>query len=86
MEVLKQDQYKPVPIEKQVVIIYAATNGFIDKVPVEAVKKFESEMIAYMETKQGALIKDIAEKKEITDDIKSRLNAALEEFGKNFTA
>jgi F-type H+-transporting ATPase subunit alpha len=86
VEVLKQPQYQPLPVEKQVVIIYAATNGFIDPVPVESVRAYESELFRFLDTRKAQLLSSLAEKKQIDDGIKKDLNQALEEFGKDFAA
>jgi F-type H+-transporting ATPase subunit alpha len=86
VEVLKQPQYQPLPVEKQVAIIYAATNGYLDPVPVESVRTYESELYKFLETRRAQLLSSIAEKKQIDDAIKGELNAALEEFGKTFAA
>jgi F-type H+/Na+-transporting ATPase subunit alpha len=86
VEVLKQPQYQPLPVEKQVAIIYAATNGYLDPVPVEQVRAYETELYKFLDTRRTALLSTLAEKKTIDDAIKAELNAALEEFGKTFVA
>jgi F-type H+-transporting ATPase subunit alpha len=86
VEVLKQPQYQPLPVEKQVAIIYAATNGYLDPVPVEQVRAYETELYKFLDTRRAALLSALAEKKAIDDAMKAELNAALEEFGKSFTA
>jgi F-type H+-transporting ATPase subunit alpha len=86
VEILKQPQYQPQPVERQVVIIYAATNGYVDAVPVEQVRAYEQELHRFLETRHPTLFGAIAEKKELTDPIKSDLNAALKEFGEHFAA
>jgi F-type H+-transporting ATPase subunit alpha len=86
VEVLKQPQYQPLTVGKQVIIIYAATNGYLDPVPVDQVKHYEAEVFKFLETRKAALIAKLAEKKQIDDEIKPELNAALEEFGKTFVA
>lgn len=86
IEVLKQGQYKPIPVEVQVVQIFAATNGYLDKLPTTSVNRYLKELDSYMATKQGALVEDIKKKKTIDDDIKARLKAALTEFGGMFSA
>jgi F-type H+-transporting ATPase subunit alpha len=84
-EVLKQDQYSPVSMEKQVIIIYAATNGYLDAYPVEECRRYEKELYQYLDTRQGAFLKDLAEKKDIKE-LTDRLKAALEEFRELFKA
>ncbi|HVD94103.1 MAG TPA: F0F1 ATP synthase subunit alpha [Vicinamibacterales bacterium] len=86
VEVLKQPQYQPLPVEKQVAIIYAATNGYLDPIPVEQVRAYEIELYKFLETRRASLLAALVEKKAIDDAIKAELNAALEEFGKTFTA
>lgn len=86
VEVLKQPQYQPLPVEKQVIIIYAATNGYLDPIPVEQVRAYENELFQFLDTRQTGLVAALTEKKAIDDAIKPQLNAALEEFGKSFAA
>jgi F-type H+-transporting ATPase subunit alpha len=86
VEVLKQPQYQPLAVEKQVAIIYAATNGYLDPVAVESVRAYEAELYKFLETRRAQLLSTIAEKKQIDDAVKGELNAALEEFGKTFAA
>src|SRR6187397_700306 len=86
VEVLKQPQYQPLTAEKQVAIIYAATNGYLDPIPVEQVRNYENELFRYLETSKSDLMAALTEKKAIDDAIKPELNKALEEFGKTFAA
>jgi F-type H+-transporting ATPase subunit alpha len=86
VEVLKQPQYQPLPVEKQVIIIYAATNGFLDSVEVERVGAYETELFAFLDSRRAQLLSGLAEKKQIDDSIKTDLNQALTEFGKTFAA
>ncbi|HAG50201.1 MAG: F0F1 ATP synthase subunit alpha [Deltaproteobacteria bacterium GWC2_42_51] len=85
VEILKQGQYKPLPVEKQVLIIYAATNGYIDAYPVSALRKYEEELYAFIDTRHPELIKELREKKTIDDTIKPKLNKALDDFKGLFT-
>ncbi len=85
-ELLKQGQYVPLPVEKQVLIIYAGTNGFVDKLPVESLKEFEQELYRHVDEKHPDLWSDIREKREITDEIKKKLDKVLKKFVKNFVA
>jgi len=84
MEVLKQGQYTPMAIEEQVVIIFAATNGFIDEIPVDAVGLFETEFVDYIKVKSPKLLPEIAEKKELTEEISKTLEDTLRDFLKIF--
>ena len=84
VEILKQGQYVPLPVEKQALIIYAATNGYTDDYPVEALGKYEEELYHFMDNRYADLVKELAEKVEITDEIKSRLDEALAAFKSEF--
>ena len=86
VEVLKQPQYQPLPVEKQVIIIYAATNGYLDAVPVERVRAYETELHTFLDSRKASLLASLSKEKALTDPIKAELNAALEEFGKTFAA
>jgi F-type H+-transporting ATPase subunit alpha len=86
VEVLKQPQYQPLPVEKQVIIIYAATNGYLDGIDVERVRAYETELLAFLDTRRAQLLSGLAEKKQIDDQIKTDLNQALTEFGQTFGA
>jgi F-type H+/Na+-transporting ATPase subunit alpha len=85
-ELLKQGQYVPLPIEKQVVIVYAGTQGLVDKLPVDSLKQYEQELYRHIDEKQPELWKQIREKRELTDDIKGTLDKTLKKFTKNFIA
>jgi F-type H+/Na+-transporting ATPase subunit alpha len=85
-EILKQPQYRPLPIEKQVIIIYAATNGYLDSVAVDRLRQYEERLYSVLDTRHPTLLAAIAEKKIFDDEIKASLNAVLEEFGKDFAA
>ena len=84
VEVLKQGQFRPLSIEKQVVIIYAATNGYIDGYPVEVIHRYEPELESFMDSQHSDLYREIVQKREITDDLRPRLNKVLEEFAARF--
>jgi F-type H+-transporting ATPase subunit alpha len=86
VELLKQDQYLPLPIEEQIVLIFAGTNGYIDDLPINAVKRFEKEILDFMKHRQVSLLEEIRRKKQIDDDVRGKLKAAIEEFKKGFTA
>lgn len=81
-EILKQDQYSPLSVESQVAIIYAATNGYIDDVEVSSVRDFEARFHKFMGIQKKDLLKAIAEKKELTEEIEAELKSAIEEFKK----
>jgi F-type H+/Na+-transporting ATPase subunit alpha len=79
-EILKQPQYQPMDVEKQVLVIWAATNGFTDDVPVEDVRRFEAKLLAFVENSHPGLLAAIADKKILTDEIKADLKTVLEDF------
>ncbi|MHB1838650.1 MAG: F0F1 ATP synthase subunit alpha, partial [Acidobacteriaceae bacterium] len=85
-ELLKQPQFQPLTMEKQVAILYAGTNGFLDDVKVDYVGAFENGFYPYMESAQSAVLNDIATKKALDDDLKKRLSAAIKEYKQNFFA
>src|SRR5262249_6735403 len=78
-EILKQDQYSPLSMEKQVVIIFAATNGYLDGYAVPECRRYEKELYTFLDTRHAGLMKTIAEKKDIKDATEA-LKAALTEF------
>jgi F-type H+-transporting ATPase subunit alpha len=85
VEILKQGQYNPYPIENQIVIIFAGTNGFLDEIPLEEVERYEKELLELMELKHKEdILNEIASKKELSDDMISKLKNALDEFTNNF--
>jgi F-type H+/Na+-transporting ATPase subunit alpha len=86
IEILKQPQYAPVPVEKQVVIIYAGTNGMLDDLVVEQIRPFEAELNRFLDTSQSALLTEIREKKTLDDQVKSKLNTLIKEFKERFVA
>jgi F-type H+-transporting ATPase subunit alpha len=84
VEILKQPQYKPLTLEKQVSILFAGTKGFLDELPLDVLPKYEAGMHAFLDDRYAQLLKDLAEKKEITDDIDKQLRKALTEYGAEF--
>jgi F-type H+-transporting ATPase subunit alpha len=85
-ELLKQPQFSPLPTEKQVVIIFAGTNGYLDDLKVEDIRGFEDGLYKYLDSAQSQLLKDIIEKKTLDDDLKNRIKAALKEYKENYLA
>jgi F-type H+-transporting ATPase subunit alpha len=85
-EILKQPQYQPLPVERQVAIIYAATNGYLDGVPVERLRQYEEDLYRFLDLQQDGVLAKISQKKILDDEIKAELGKALDEFGKQFTA
>ncbi|OUM85055.1 MAG: F0F1 ATP synthase subunit alpha [Bacillus thermozeamaize] len=88
MEILKQDQYKPMPVEKQVVSIYTAVKGYLDEYPVEDVLRFESEFLAYMDAQpQGQeVLKAIRETGDLSAETEEKLQKCIEDFKKGFVS
>jgi len=83
-ELLKQDQYQPLGVEKQVALIFAGGNGFMDDVPVNAVRKFETEFLDFLAKRRPEIGRLILEKKTIDDDLKAKLASAAKEFKEGF--
>ena len=86
VELLKQPQYQPLPVEKQVAILYAGTNGLLDQVPVQDVRAFETEFHRFMESRYGNVLATIRDKKTLDDEVKAALNAAIKEFNEQFAS
>jgi F-type H+-transporting ATPase subunit alpha len=86
VEILKQPQYRPIPNEKQVLVIFAANNGFLDEYPVSALKKYETELYSFFDNRHAELLAELRDKKAIDDDMKGRIIAAMGQLKKEFTA
>jgi F-type H+-transporting ATPase subunit alpha len=86
VEILKQPQYQPLPMEKQISIIYAGTRGFLDKYPVHVLADYEQQFYTFMESKYPEILGEIKERKEISPDLDERMKAALTEFDGVFSA
>ena len=86
VEVLKQPQYSPLPVEEQVAILWAGSAGYIDDVPVDAVRRFETEYLEFMRTTQGPLLGTIREEKALSDATITALKASIEEFKATFSS
>ncbi|GBF11815.1 F0F1 ATP synthase subunit alpha [Tepidibacillus sp. HK-1] len=84
MEILKQDQYQPMPVEKQVVSIFSAIKGFLDDVLLEDVKRFEKELLTFMDTSHPEILATIRETKDLASDTEEKLSRAIDEFKKTF--
>jgi F-type H+/Na+-transporting ATPase subunit alpha len=83
-ELLKQPQFHPLPAEKQVIILYAGTQGFLDDVKVPDIRAFEDGLYKYLDSAQTGLLNDIATKKVLDDELKQRISSALDEYKANF--
>ncbi len=83
-EALKQDQYVPLPVEKQILVIYAGNRGFMDEFGVDRIKEYEKKLFEYFEKEHADLLKKIAEKKEIKPEMDEAIHSALKEFNLKF--
>jgi F-type H+-transporting ATPase subunit alpha len=80
VELFKQKQYNPLPVEEQVAVMWALQNGYVDPVAVERVKEFQLKLQDWLQTRKGSLLRSIREKKQLDEDLEGQLKAALEEF------
>ncbi|MDQ3938699.1 MAG: F0F1 ATP synthase subunit alpha [Chloroflexota bacterium] len=85
-EVLKQPQYEPLPVEKQVAILWVVTNGYLDDVPTPRIREFEQQLYRYLESERGDLLQTLGERKELSDEIVDGLREATEAFKQTFLA
>jgi F-type H+-transporting ATPase subunit alpha len=81
---LKQNQYDPIPMEKEVLIIFAANEGYFDKLEVSQVKQFERELYSFVEARQKDLLDEIRVRRELTDDLRKRLLETMANFMQTF--
>jgi F-type H+-transporting ATPase subunit alpha len=86
VEILKQPQYQPLPVEKQVFMLFAATNKYLDDLPTAAARSFEAGLFRFLETQRADLLKDLREKKALDDALKTRMHEALKSFKEQFAA
>ena len=84
VEILKQGQYVPLPVEKQILIIFAGTQGMLDDLAVADLRRFEEELYKFMDAKHASVLPDILARKVLDDDLKTRIKAAIEAFKKSF--
>jgi F-type H+-transporting ATPase subunit alpha len=85
VEVLKQGQYKPQSVQRQVAMIFAATSGLLDDLETSKIRSFEEGFLSFLETKYAALLEEIALKKVLSDELKTKLTGAVKEFKANFS-
>ena len=83
-ELLKQPQFSPVPVEEQVIVIYAGTRGYTDRVPVEAVQRYERDLLEWLRARKSALLDTIRTNKDIRGAVEDDIKSALEEFTASF--
>jgi F-type H+-transporting ATPase subunit alpha len=86
VEILKQGQYEPLPVEKQVLIIYAATNGFVDDLPISALGRYEADLFRFVENRHADLLGEIRSKRQIDDQLKAKITKVLDELKAEFQA
>jgi F-type H+-transporting ATPase subunit alpha len=86
VEVLKQGQYSPLPVERQILIIHAGTGGHLDDLPVETIGGFEQALHRFAETRRPGIFKALTEKKEITDALRSEMDTCIGECKAEYTA
>jgi F-type H+-transporting ATPase subunit alpha len=84
VELLKQGQYVPMPVERQILVIYAGTNGYLDNVPVEAVREYEQELLSFVDESHPDLWKTYAEEKQLSDKVKGQFESVLKAFATKF--
>ena len=85
-ELLKQGQYQPVPVAEQVVAIFAGTHGYLDKLPLHSIKRFESEFISWLKSERKSILETISSKGKIDGDLEKEIESALEAFSATFEA
>jgi len=86
VEILKQGQYYPVPVEEQIISIFAGVNGLVDDIPTKSVTKFEAELLTYIKTNKPEILQEIREKKALSDELTGKMKEAVLEFKKQFSA
>jgi F-type H+-transporting ATPase subunit alpha len=86
MELLKQKQYSPLSVEEQVVLLFSANEGYLMEIETENIRNFEKSILSFMKTEKSDLMNKLADKKELTDDIKEELNSSVKQFMKSFNA
>jgi F-type H+-transporting ATPase subunit alpha len=86
VELLKQDQFVPMSVDDQIIVIFAGTQGFLDDVPVDSIKAFEEAFMRYIRAEKQNLKKEIMEKKALDDDLKAKITEAITAFKKTFSA
>ncbi len=84
VEILKQPQYQPLPMEKQVAILYAGTKGFLDDLPVESLAQYETGLYSFIEDRYPQIVSELKEKQEISDELDKTMTEALNAYGEEF--
>ena len=78
VELLKQGQYQPLSVERQIAIIFAGTQGHLDDMPIDQIRPFEEFLFGFLERKNAQVLSDVANKKELTDDLRAALGSAID--------
>ncbi len=86
VEILKQDQFVPLPVERQILIIFAGVNGYVDDLPVEAIRPFEQGLSRFVESRYPEIYRELDEKKIIGDDLRQKMEQAVREYKEEFKA
>jgi F-type H+-transporting ATPase subunit alpha len=86
VEILKQPQYEPLPVERQIAIVFAGTNGYLDNIAVSDVRTFETELYSFIDSRHPELFRGIAEKKQLDDQLKASLDGAVKQFAADFAS
>ena len=86
VEILKQNQYQPLPVERQILIIFAGTGGFLDDLPIEQCRKFEEELYRFVDNSQRSLWEEIRTKKALDDQLRAKIKSVIEDFKSRFVA
>jgi F-type H+-transporting ATPase subunit alpha len=86
VEILKQPQYEPLPVERQIAIVFAGTNGYLDTIAVSDVRTFETELYSFIDSRHPELFRGIAEKKQLDDQLKASLDGAVKQFAAEFSS
>jgi F-type H+-transporting ATPase subunit alpha len=84
VEILKQPQYQPLPMEKQVTVLFAGARGFLDKYPVEVLAKYEAGLYSFMEERYAQVLAELKEKQAIDDDLEKKMSDALTAYDEEF--
>jgi len=85
-EVLKQGLYEPLPVAKQVLIIFAGTNGYLDDLPLAEIGRYQQELFKFLESRRPAVVGTLGDKKVIDEGLREEIHGAMKEFGKEFAA
>jgi F-type H+-transporting ATPase subunit alpha len=85
VEILKQPQYEPMPVQKQIAMIFAGTNGYLDEYDPRALAEYEKQYLSHLETNHPEVLNEIAERKLISDELEAKMKSILDNFKSIFT-